>query len=70
MKTRLINQAGQQRTFVIALNNGDEVMACLKHFVEQERIEAAEFSAIGAFPFCGPWLFRLGGKELPAHPGQ
>ena len=48
MESRLINQAGQQRTFVVVLNSGDEVMACLKRFVEQEKIEAAQFSAIGA----------------------
>jgi uncharacterized protein len=49
MQSRLINQAGQPRTFVVVLDSGDEVMACLKRFVEQEKIEAAQFSAIGAF---------------------
>ena len=49
MQSRLINQAGQQRTFVVVLNSGDEVTTCLKRFVEQEKIEAAQFSAIGAF---------------------
>ena len=49
MQTRLINQAGQQRSFVIVLSSGDEVMACLERFVAQEKIEAAQFSAIGAF---------------------
>lgn len=49
MQSRLINQAGQQRTFVVVLQSGDEAMACLKHFVEQENIEAAQVSAIGAF---------------------
>jgi uncharacterized protein len=49
MQSRLINQAGQQRSFVIVLSSGDEVMACLKRFVEREKIEAAQFSAIGAF---------------------
>src|SRR5580704_13183150 len=49
MQSRLINQAGQQRTFVVVLSSGDEVMASLKRFVEQEKIEAAQFSAIGAF---------------------
>jgi uncharacterized protein len=48
MQSRLINQAGRQRTFVVVLNSGDEVMACLNRFVEQEKIEAAQFSAIGA----------------------
>ena len=49
MQTRLINQTGQQRTFVVVLESGDEVMACLKRFVEREKIEAAQFIAIGAF---------------------
>ena len=49
MQSRLINRAGQQRTFVVVLNSGDEVTACLKRFVEQEKIDAAQFSAIGAF---------------------
>jgi predicted DNA-binding protein with PD1-like motif len=49
MQSRLINQAGQQRTFVVVLSSGDEVMASLKRFVEQEKIESAQFSAIGAF---------------------
>jgi hypothetical protein len=49
MQSRQINRAGQQRTFVVVLNSGDEVTACLKRFVEQEKIEAAQFSAIGAF---------------------
>ena len=49
MQTRLINQAGQQGNFVIVLDSGDEVMACLKRFVEQERVDAARFIAIGAF---------------------
>ena len=49
MQSRQINRAGQQRTFVVVLNSGDEVTTCLKRFVEQEKIEAAQFSAIGAF---------------------
>ena len=49
MQARLINQAGQQRTFVVVLESGDEVMACLKQFVEREKVEAAQLTAIGAF---------------------
>jgi len=48
----MINQTGQQRTFVIVLESGDEAMACLKGFVEQKKIEAAQLSAIGAFRSC------------------
>jgi uncharacterized protein len=49
MQTRLINQAGQQRTFVVVLEGGDEVMTSLKRFVEREKVEAAQLTAIGAF---------------------
>ena len=49
MQARLINQAGHQRTFVVVLDAGDEVMASLKRFVTKESLEAAQFTAIGAF---------------------
>jgi uncharacterized protein len=49
MQSKLVNQTGQQRTFVIVLESGDEAMACLQRFAEQEKIEAAQLSAIGAF---------------------
>ena len=49
MQARLINQSGDQRTFVVVLDTGDEVMASLKRFVIQESLDAAQFTAIGAF---------------------
>lgn len=49
MQARLINQAGHQRTFVVVLGTGDEVMASLKRFIMQESLEAAQITAIGAF---------------------
>lgn len=49
MQSRIINKAGQQRTFVVVLETGDEAMACLKRFIEREKIEAAQLTAIGAF---------------------
>lgn len=49
MQARLINKAGLQRTFVVVLDSGDEVMECLKQFVTREKIEAAQLTAIGAF---------------------
>ena len=70
MQTRLINQAGQQRTFVVVLNSGDEVMASLKRFVEQEMIEAAQFSAIGAFRSAVLGYFDCETKQyqrIPVH---
>jgi hypothetical protein len=49
MQAKLINQAGHQRTFMVVLDAGDEVMTCLNRFVAQEALEAAQLSAIGAF---------------------
>jgi len=49
MGARLIHSAAGQRTFAIVLQSGDEVMASLKQFVAKETLDAAQFSAIGAF---------------------
>jgi uncharacterized protein len=49
MQSRLLHQAGGQRTFVIVLKTGEETFACLERFARQERVRAAQFSAIGAF---------------------
>lgn len=48
MQSRLLHEAGGQRTFAVILQTGDEVMACLTDFVTRERITAAHVSAIGA----------------------
>lgn len=49
MQSRLIHEAEGQRTFVLVLETGDEVMACLREFAAGERLSAAQFNAIGAF---------------------
>jgi hypothetical protein len=49
MKSRLLHDNAGQRTFVVVLQTGDEAMECLQSFAVRERIEAAQFSAIGAF---------------------
>ena len=49
MRTRLIHQAGGQRTFVIVLETGEEVMGQLKAFADREKLKAAQLTAIGAF---------------------
>jgi len=48
MKSRIIFENGGQRTFVVVLKTGEEVLSCLKTFVKAERIFAAQFTAIGA----------------------
>ncbi len=49
MRSKLIHQVAGQRTFLLVLDSGDEVMASLKQFVQREKLEAAQFTAIGAF---------------------
>jgi hypothetical protein len=48
MKSRLLHEADGQRTFVLVLKSGDETMACLQAFAKQQRIQAAQFTGIGA----------------------
>jgi uncharacterized protein len=48
MPYRLLHEAAGQRTYVVVLATGDEVLQSLQKFVERENIHAAQFSAIGA----------------------
>jgi predicted DNA-binding protein with PD1-like motif len=49
MRTKLIHEACGQRTFVVVLESGEEVMAQLKSFADREELKAAQLTAIGAF---------------------
>ena len=48
MQSRLLHQSDGQRTFVVVLETGDEILASLQEFVSREQIHAATFTAIGA----------------------
>jgi hypothetical protein len=45
----MIHQSGDEKTFVLVFDNGDEVMEQLLDFVRGERVGSARFTAIGAF---------------------
>jgi hypothetical protein len=49
MKSKLIHEHEGERTFALIFSTGDEAMAELLDFVRRERIDAAHFTAIGAF---------------------
>lgn len=49
MRIRRLHEAAGQATWVVVLETGDEAMECLRRFAEEERLDAASFSAIGAF---------------------
>jgi len=48
MQSGIIFENGGQKTFVVVLKTGEEVLSCLNEFVKAERIFAAQFTAIGA----------------------
>ena len=49
MRTRRVHESDGQRTFVVVMETGDEVMAMLRSFAEEQQITAAQITAIGAF---------------------
>jgi predicted DNA-binding protein with PD1-like motif len=49
MRARMIHEAHGQRTFAVVLEQGDEIRACLGRFAEEQRLTAAQVTAIGAF---------------------
>jgi predicted DNA-binding protein with PD1-like motif len=51
MQSKLIHDA-PQRTFVVVLDTGEEVLECLLEFAQEHRLSAAEFSGLGALSDC------------------
>lgn len=62
MQNRLIHEASGQKTFAVILEQGDEVMACLRALARQENLSAASFQAIGAFERAELAYFDWGSK--------
>ena len=68
MKSRLVQDDGRQRTFVLVLEPGEEAFAAITDFVECETITAASVTAIGAFSSAVVGWFDVGQKsyrEIP-----
>jgi uncharacterized protein len=49
MRARLLAGAPARRTWLLAFDKGDDVLATLLKFAEEEKIEAAELRGIGGF---------------------
>lgn len=49
MKTALLHEDNDLRTFVVVLGTGDEALRALTAFAAEQRLRASQFSAIGAF---------------------
>lgn len=56
MKSRLVNEASGQRTFVVVLDPGEEAFATLTAFAVDEKVGNASLTAIGAFEERVGWF--------------
>jgi uncharacterized protein len=62
MKTRLLD-SGRVRTYAVVFDTGEEVSDGLLRFAEEEGIDGASFTAIGAFQSATLAYFDLETKE-------
>jgi predicted DNA-binding protein with PD1-like motif len=62
MKHKLITE-GPERTYAVVLDVGDEPIACLTRLAKDERLDAARFTAIGAFSRVVVGFFDLKRKD-------
>ncbi len=49
MESKLLNQSGEQRTFALIFDKGDEVLPKVEQFASQHEITGAQITGIGAF---------------------
>ena len=49
MQHKLLHESNGQRTYVVVLETGEEVLTCLRAFAASQHIHTAQLTAIGAF---------------------
>lgn len=70
MKAKQIHENRGQKTFALVFDTGDEVMDGLTAFAKENGIDAASFTAIGAFGAATLGYFDMDTKEyekIPVH---
>ena len=68
MESKLLHEADGVRTFALVLDTGDEAMASITSFADEQELDAAEFTAIGAFSRAVVAFFDLEEKEYQPIP--
>lgn len=68
MKSERIDQGQPEATYVLILDQGDEVLASLNRFAHEQRLDAAHFTAIGAFSDATIAWFDWGNKRYKRIP--
>jgi uncharacterized protein len=59
MKSKLIQNGGQERTFALVFETGEEVVAGLLQFAKELKVSGAHLTAIGAFERVTLGFFEL-----------
>ncbi len=70
MKAKQIHEERGQRTFAVVFDAGDEVVSGLTDFATENGLDAASFTAIGAFGTATLGYFDLekkGYEKIPVH---
>ena len=67
MKSKLV-QDGRERTFVLVLDAGDEIVATLLAFAEEYRLAGSHFTGIGAFERATLGFFKVDRKDYKRIP--
>lgn len=62
MQSKLLND-GDERTWAVVFDKGDAVMEGLKRFAEENGLQGAHFTAIGAFQDAHLYYFDWESKE-------
>jgi predicted DNA-binding protein with PD1-like motif len=63
MKTALLYEEHDLRTFAVVLQTGDEAMSALESFAREHRVRASHFTAIGAFERAVVGYFDWSSKQ-------
>jgi hypothetical protein len=62
MKSKLVAESADERTFVLILDPGEEAFSTITGFAEREAVSAASLTALGAFSKAAVGWFDLGNK--------
>jgi len=68
MHHQLLSNTHGQRTFAVVLETGDEAIACLKGFIRDHNILAAQLTGIGAFADATLGYFDWNKKDYIGNP--
>lgn len=70
MKSKLLDVTGGKKTFALVFDEGDEVIEGMTAFAKREKLDAAHFSAVGAFQDVTLGYFNVENNQYKKIPVQ